>query len=325
MKTQLLDWFEAHLRPLPWRQTRDPYPIWISEVMLQQTTVEAVKPYYARFLKAFPPLTALADAPVEDVLEQWAGLGYYSRARNLHKSAKAIVDAGGFPKTAAELIQLPGFGPYTSRAVSSQAFGESVGVLDGNVIRFLCRFHNLAFEWWRTQEKEILQALADDWVQGLPADRQNQALMELGATICTPTSPSCLLCPVRAECEGFQTGVMLDLPLSKPKKQKQIWLWTPERHETKTDIAITRQQTAPFLKDQWLLPGQFQPATEKPRQFSYRHSITHHDIFVIDVRQFNYEKPKSTTSWKWISKSDFKKYVPVSLADKAFRSNSTYR
>jgi A/G-specific adenine glycosylase len=199
---KLLTWYNQNKRDLPWRKTQDPYMIWISEVMLQQTTVKAVIPYYEKFLKKFPTVKSLSKASIKEVYTSWAGLGYYSRADNLHKAAKVLSETG-FPKTHSELLEYPGFGPYTSRAVSSFAFRDEVGVLDGNVIRFLSRYHGLSIPWWENSSRLVLQEHADNWVKGSDSSQTNQALIEIGATICTPKSPSCLLCPVKGNCYAF--------------------------------------------------------------------------------------------------------------------------
>ncbi len=190
----LINWYLENQRLLPWRMDRDPYKIWISEVMLQQTTVAAVIPYFEKFIQKFPTVQILASSKLEDVYEFWAGLGYYSRARNIHASAK-ILAISGFAKTHTELIKLPGFGPYTSRAVSSLAFNESVGVLDGNVIRVLSRVFAIKSEWWKPLHRIQLQNYSDQLAKYGESANLNQGLMELGATVCTPQKPLCPICP----------------------------------------------------------------------------------------------------------------------------------
>jgi A/G-specific adenine glycosylase len=193
---RLVSWFAVEKRDLPWRkEPRDPYRVWVSEVMLQQTRVDVVIPYYRRFLRRFPTLRALAKAPLDDVLAHWSGLGYYARARNLHRAAQACGER--LPGTAAELRALPGFGPYTAAAVASLAFGEDVPLVDGNVARVLSRIFAV-----RGNARAKAWQIAG---QLLPAGRGglfNEALMELGATVCTPRSPGCARCPVREMCRG---------------------------------------------------------------------------------------------------------------------------
>ncbi len=278
---KLHKWYLENKRPLPWRANKNPYYIWISETMLQQTTTTAVIPFFKRFIKRFPTLKALASANTEDVIEAWAGLGYYSRARNLHKASKLLNDLKKFPSTYKELIKLPGFGAYTSRSVSSIAFEQPVGVIDGNVIRVLSRKHNLSLEWWKTKDRAELQALADKYVDGYKSSEINQALMELGATICTPTNPSCLLCPWLKSCKSKKAGTTEKLPLKKVKSKKQILLWKVYKSKNKNAKTLLIQNDyAPFLKKQWLFPGSIKLLNTRPKSYDLIHHITKYDIYV---------------------------------------------
>ncbi len=201
MRAALLDWYDLNKRDLPWRQTRDPYRVWVSEVMLQQTTVATVVPYYERFLTAFPTTDALAEAPEEEVLRLWSGLGYYHRARNLQKAAKAVQASGGvMPRNAASLAGLPGIGRYTAAAIASIAFDEPVAVVDGNVVRVLARVFGLAGDPTRSPINNEIAARAAELVDPVRPGDSNQALMELGATVCTPRAPRCLVCPWSEAC-----------------------------------------------------------------------------------------------------------------------------
>lgn len=320
MKKSLLNWYTANTRPLPWRDDRNAYRIWISEVMLQQTTVQAVIPYYQRFLKTFPDLTSLAQAPLKKVLKHWAGLGYYSRARNLHKAAKALMQRSQFPRTYTELLELPGFGPYTARAVSSLAFGESVGVLDGNVIRVLTRFHGLDIPWWQGSERQSLQTIANDWVQNTPSHLMNQALMELGATVCTPHSPACAACPLAAQCRSYAEGKVLLRPLPKPRRTKEIWIWRPRVLAVNGRIAFIKNDYCPFLKGQWILPGTVKRVIKSPTKYTFKHAITHHEIFV-QVEQPKSQPPtEANTKQRWIPKTKISNEVPFSLITKALQN-----
>jgi A/G-specific adenine glycosylase len=205
----LVRWYVEHRRDFPWRRNRDPYRIWISEVMLQQTTTTAVVPFFEKFMDRFPNLTTLAESAIEDVLQTWAGLGYYRRAKLLHKSAQALRTAGGFPKHHDQLLQLPGFGPYTARAVASLAFAEPVAVVDGNVIRVASRWSGQRWSWWQSKVQGEIQRLVDQWfLQSAPdispgdsADF-NQAMMELGRMVCTPQRPHCEICPLKVDLPG---------------------------------------------------------------------------------------------------------------------------
>lgn len=211
----LIRWFRASARPLPWRETRDPYPIWLSEVILQQTRVAQGLGYYHRFLEAFPRLTDLAAAEQEDVLRIWQGLGYYSRARNLHQTAQILVrDYGGmFPSTYAGLLKLKGVGPYTAAALASFAFHEDVATVDGNVLRVFARWLGVEDDIARPATRK---AIGREVSMRLPAGQSwlyNQAIMELGALVCTPRNPGCAVCPVADGCRARLTGRQSVLPV----------------------------------------------------------------------------------------------------------------
>ncbi|MBP1805274.1 A/G-specific adenine glycosylase [Rubellimicrobium aerolatum] len=220
--TDLLDWYDRHARRLPWRvppgsdATPDPYRVWLSEVMLQQTTVAAVKGYYERFTARWPTVEALAAAPDAEVMAEWAGLGYYARARNLLACARTVAARGGFPRTEAGLLALPGVGPYTAAAVAAIAFGERAAVVDGNIERVMARVFDIAtpLPAARAEIRERTDALT-------PADRPGdyaQAVMDLGSTICTPRSPACGICPWREPCLARARGVQAERPVKPPRK-----------------------------------------------------------------------------------------------------------
>ena len=235
LTSQLLAWYDAHARVMPWRvspQDRaagvrpDPYRVWLSEVMLQQTTVAAVKDYFHRFTARWPTVSALAAAEDAEVMGEWAGLGYYARARNLLKCARAVVEdhGGQFPATRETLLTLPGIGPYTASAIAAIAFDEAATVVDGNVERVIARLHRV--ETPLPAAKPELTSLAARLTrQGRPGDYA-QAVMDLGATICTPRSPACGICPWSHACLARRTGVQADLPRKSPKPEK------PTRHGT---------------------------------------------------------------------------------------------
>jgi A/G-specific adenine glycosylase len=228
-QAQLLGWFAEAKRDLDWRRTRDPYRVWISEIMLQQTRVAAVLPYYRRFLKRFPTVDALAQARRESVLRLWAGLGYYSRARNLHRAAKEIVGryGGEFPRRMEEALELPGIGHYTAAAVLSIAYGEPHAVLDGNVARVLARLGAIRGDLRRPKRWRALAAAANGMLPEQDAAAAslsasvsgdwNQAMMELGATLCTPRTPQCTACPVAHWCRAHALGIALRLPTQRRK------------------------------------------------------------------------------------------------------------
>jgi A/G-specific adenine glycosylase len=252
--------YERVRRDLPWRRTRDPYAIWVSEVMLQQTRVQTVIPYWERWMQKFPTVRALADAPLDDVLAAWAGLGYYSRARNLHKGAQAVREAG-LPSRAAELRGVPGIGPYTAGAIASIAFGERAPLVDGNVARVLARVFGIAHDIKSTAGAKALWQHAGELMTALPSGHApgslNQGLMELGATICTPTGPRCLVCPLSAMCVAAREGRQDELPVvAKRKKAHELpvlaraALWLQAGDE----IVLARRAPHGLFGGLWELP-----------------------------------------------------------------------
>jgi A/G-specific adenine glycosylase len=217
LEEALLAWYAACRRDLPWRKTRDPYAIWISEIMLQQTRVETVVPYWERFLSRFPTVKRLAEADEGDVLASWSGLGYYRRARLLHAGARAVAAQGAVPKTRDALLDVPGIGPYTAGAIASIAFGEAVGLVDGNVARVLARLFAIDDDMRKPAGLRRAQALADAIVAKRDPGAWNQALMELGATVCKPQAPSCETCPAQNLCRARAEGRERELPVLAPK------------------------------------------------------------------------------------------------------------
>ncbi|MEE9216871.1 MAG: A/G-specific adenine glycosylase [Anaerolineales bacterium] len=219
LSDNLLAWYAEHGRDLPWRRTRDPYSIWVSEIMLQQTQVETVLPYYARFMTRYPTTEALAEAPLEEVLKVWEGLGYYARARNLHRASRIVVDHfdGDLPASEQELAALPGIGRYTADALGAIVFHRDTLALEGNLRRVLTRLFDLHMDPRRPEgERELRQR----GMTILPAGRAsefNQALMDLGALVCTPRSPACDACPLAADCLAFQNGTQEELPNRQPR------------------------------------------------------------------------------------------------------------
>jgi A/G-specific adenine glycosylase len=246
-------------RDLPWRRTRDPYAIWVSEIMLQQTRVATVIPYWERWMTKFPTVRALADAPLDDVLAAWAGLGYYSRARNLHRGAQAVGEA--LPRTAAELRDVPGIGPYTAGAIASIAYGERAPLVDGNVARVLGRVFAIADDIKSTAGQKALWKRAGELMTALPEGTApgelNQGLMELGATVCSPVQPRCLVCPLAAVCAANRTGRQDELPVVAARKKASelpvlartlVWLARGE------EIVLVRRAPEGLFGGLWELP-----------------------------------------------------------------------
>jgi A/G-specific adenine glycosylase len=215
LKQALLAWYRATARPLPWRGEKDPYRVLVAEVLLQQTRAAQAVPYYRRFLKRFPTLEALAQAPLEEVLKVWAGAGYYARARNLHRLAQSVSE---LPRSREALLALPGVGPYTAAAVAALAFGERVGVVDGNVRRVLARFYAL-----EDPSPQALWRLADALVEGVDPAAWNQALMDLGALVCTPRRPRCGDCPLSPSCRGREDPGAYPRPRRRSQKEEVLW------------------------------------------------------------------------------------------------------
>jgi A/G-specific adenine glycosylase len=266
LRRALLDWFSHHQRALPWRQTRDPYAIWVSEVMLQQTQVATVIPYWHRFLERFPTVSALAAAELPDVFALWRGLGYYSRARNLHRAAQEIVrrHQGRLPRTAPELLELPGFGRYTAGAVASIAFGEPAPLVDGNVARVFSRLFAVEGPPGDRAREAALWALAEKWVQGERPGDWNQALMELGATVCRAARPDCGTCPLRAHCGAHRADRVDALPPPKvraPKKHLRLAVAVCRRQET---FLLARRREGGLFGGLWELPCAELPAPADP-------------------------------------------------------------
>ena len=254
----LAAWFERVRRPMPWRATRDPYRIWISEIMLQQTRVDQATPYYERFTEAFPTVDALAAADLDDVLRLWEGLGYYSRARNLHRAARLVVDEfdGVIPDTEEAIRRLPGVGPYTAAAVLSIAYGRPLAVLDGNVMRVLTRVFAIGDDVTSGRTRRHLQSLADALLDSEHPARFNEAIMELGATVCTPSNPSCASCPVRDACAALAEGEPERYPVSKKKKPVPHYdIAVGLIFDTDDRLLIAKRPEDAMLGGLWEFPG----------------------------------------------------------------------
>ncbi|MFB5192281.1 A/G-specific adenine glycosylase [Alicyclobacillus fastidiosus] len=253
---KLVTWYEQNKRALPWRETSDPYRILVSETMLQQTRVETVVPYYHRFLERFPDVESLARAPEEDVMKLWQGLGYYRRARNLQRAAMAVVEqhAGEFPRAVDEVRALPGVGPYTSGAVMSIAFDRPVAAVDGNVLRVMSRY--LGIDQPIDQlpvKREITEHVQHAIEQSVPQSF-TQALMELGAMVCTPRKPQCLACPIQDDCTAFAEATVDSIPVKLPKRARKpltvMALWI----EQDGQLLVEQRPDDGLLGSMWQLP-----------------------------------------------------------------------
>ncbi len=336
----LLAWYRQNARSLPWRGSDDPYAIWVSEVMLQQTRVETVIPYFLRWMERFPTLSALADAPEQQVLSAWEGLGYYSRARSLHKAAQVVMAeyGGQLPRTAGELEKLPGVGRYTAAAVASMAFGRDVAALDGNIRRVLARVFNVDLPARSPQGEAMLWQLAQAHLPPGHAGDYNQAIMDLGSAICTPRNPRCLICPLAEICEARQLGVQEQRPVLEKK--------SPTPHYTVTAAVIWRDQrvlicqrpTDGLLGGLWEFPGGKQEPGESLPQCLvreiheelgvsvvvgedfgvYRHAYTHFSVTLhAFVCQLNGAEPQALhhTRVYWATGNELKDY-PMGRIDR---------
>lgn len=281
--TELLSWYLKHRRDLPWRRSRDPYHIWISEVMLQQTRVETVIPYFHRFTERFPTMEALANAPEEDVLKLWEGLGYYSRARNLQGAVREVQEryAGVVPDTLTEISTLKGVGPYTAGAVLSIAYNKPEPAVDGNVMRVLSRYFLIEDDIMKVSTRGRMEKLAKELIPEGAAGDFNQGLMELGAMVCTPRSPHCLTCPVMEHCAAREAGMEEQLPVKKkakpPRPEYRMAALIEGDGPNAGKVLIRQRPQEGLLARMWELPH-----TEVPFTYAAEGSIPPHVSVLTD-------------------------------------------
>ena len=312
----LLEWFRENGRELPWRQTRDPYAIWLSEIILQQTQVKQGWDYWERFMRRWPTVEALAEATEDEVLREWQGLGYYSRARNLHYAAKQIVALGHFPDTIEEIKQLKGVGDYTAAAIGSIAFGLPAAVVDGDVYRVLSRHFGIDTPINTTEGKKVFTALAQSLLPPQEASAYNQAIMDFGAIQCTPQSPRCIACPLMETCSAFREGRVGELPV------KQKTLKVKERHLTyiyvrcEGETAIHRRGPGDIWQGLWepWLVEQVPVGALLIRQ-GVKHVLTHRtiytDFYLLEVG----EKPALPPDYIWIKETELDRYAVPRLIE----------
>ncbi len=338
----LLRWFARHRRDLPWRRSPTPYRVWISEILLQQTRVSAALPYYKRFLKRFPNVRSLARASESEVLELWAGLGYYARARNLLRAASAIVRKhhGRFPATPDELLSLPGIGRYTAGAILSIAFNQPEPIVDGNVRRVISRLHGIT----RRRSEDYFWRQATAWIPPGRASQFNQAVMELGALVCLPSGPLCPECPVNGFCEARRLGISDRIPPPRSKRasqEVQLVLTVVERDGR---VLLSTKQATDFIPGEWALPAaaigsaeMARPAAEALARGALRmsvplrqagtvsHAITYHriraQVFSATVKG-KAGLPQPSTGYDWVSRAEAERLLTSSLYRKALSALS---
>ena len=367
--TTILQWFHENGRTLPWRETHDPYAIWLSEIILQQTRIEQGRPYWERFMQRWPTVEALAEASEDEVLRQWQGLGYYSRARNLHQAAKQILARGGFPTTIEGLRALKGVGDYTAAAIGSFAFGLPAAVVDGNVYRVLARHYGIDTPINTTEGKKLFAALAQDLIESLECRTENvefataldgsadsaavanstpytlhskaqgdcprgenssffilnsslynQALMDFGATLCTPQSPGCPSCPLQETCVAFREGRIGELPV------KQRTLKVKERHLTYIYIcyhgetALRRRPAGDIWQGLYepLLTDRVPCGAVLLRQ-NVKHVLTHRVLYADFWLWEPTERPQLPEGYFWVPESDLDRFAVPRLIEKLIR------
>ena len=307
--TTILQWFQDNGRALPWRDTRDPYAIWLSEIILQQTRIEQGLPYWERFMRHWHTVEELAAASEDEVLREWQGLGYYSRARNLHTAAKQIVEMGGFPRTLEGIKRLKGVGDYTAAAIGSIAFDLPAAVVDGNVYRVLARHYGISTPINTTEGKKEFTALAQELLPARQASAFNQAMMDFGAIQCTPQSPLCLSCPLQESCIAFREDRVAALPV------KRKMLKVKERHLTyiyiryKGRTAIHRRQAGDIwqgLYEPWLT-DEVPPDAILLRQ-DVKHVLTHRVLYADFWLWEPDQKPELPADYLWVKETDIGNY-----------------
>jgi len=339
LKRALLAWYRRTRRDLPWRRTKNAYRVWVSEVMLQQTTVKAVVPYYRAFLRRFPTVARLAAAPEDEVLALWSGLGYYRRARHLRAGARHLVQRGGrFPRTLEAALQVPGVGPYTAAAVLSIAYDLALPVVDGNVRRVFSRLFALRGARWRGDR--AFDAMAEEWLDRRSPGDWNQALMELGATVCTPQNPDCAHCPVRARCEARAQGAVERFPEKRPRRKPVEVAVAAAVIERQGRVLLVRRREGRLLGRLWEVPqtsldGGAAPQLAGELEARHglrvalgapfgqsRHAITHRRVRIEAVSaRLLAEPPPDSARFRWVRWSELEA-LPISSMTRKILSSA---
>ena len=307
--TTILQWFREYGRALPWRETKDAYAIWLSEIILQQTRIEQGRPYWERFMRRWPTVELLAAASEDEVLREWQGLGYYSRARNLHKAARQVVEMGGFPQTLEGIKRLKGVGDYTAAAIGSIAFGLPAAVVDGNVYRVLARHYGIATPINTTEGKREFAALAQELLPKNEASAYNQGIMDFGAMQCTPQSPQCMLCPLQETCVALREGRVNELPVKqktlKVKERRLTYIYIRYKGMT----AIHRRGEGDIwqgLYEPWLVEKV--PEGAVLLRQNVKHVLTHRVIYADFWLWEPDEQPALPEDYSWIKEEEWDNY-----------------
>ena len=340
--TILLKWYQKHQRDLPWRHSKDPYKIWISEIILQQTRVNQGLPYYLKFEENYPTVNDLAAANINEILKLWQGLGYYSRAHNLHKCAQKIVEnhGGQFPSTKTELLKLPGIGDYTASAIASIAFGEKVVVLDGNVFRVLSRYFGIEKFIDSPDGRLAFKNVAEDCLNSASPSQYNQALMEFGALQCKPKSPNCEVCPLRPSCVAHKNDWILKLPKKRGKtKVKEVFIsyicFVSENHlamKKRDNLGIWKGLfempnvvSESKSKNIWQSSKEITEAIKTSKSFTQiiqlDHQLSHRKISAtFFICELNSQSDLNWPSTSWVSSSELSLLAIPRLIDKFLKT-----
>jgi A/G-specific adenine glycosylase len=337
-----LAWYETNARELPWRSQQSPYRTWISEIMLQQTQVDTVIPYFTGWMARFPDIKTLAEADEQEVLSLWEGLGYYSRARNLHKAARIVIGEknGELPKTVKELQELPGIGPYTAGAIASIAFGEDAVAVDGNIRRVLSRLFDVSLPARSTEGEKMIWNLAEEHLPHGKAGVYNQALMDLGATICMPKEPACEICPVSEDCLAFKLGVQEQRPVKLPRKGIPRHVVTAAVILRDDHVLLAQRHNDRLLGGLWEFPGGTMEARDADlaaclrREIEeelgvriqvgmpfgqYKHAYTHYKInlhaFLCELSPGSEPQPLASQAIDWVKLGNLGDY-PMGKVDR---------
>ncbi len=315
----ILQWFSTHRRPLPWRDTQDPYAIWLSEVILQQTRIQQGQAYWERFIRRWPDVQCLAAATEDEILREWQGLGYYSRARNLHAAVRQVVEMGRFPTTFDELRQLKGVGDYTAAAIASIAFGQPVAVVDGNVYRVLSRFFGIDTPINTTEGKKLFARLAQDLIPASRPSDFNQAMMDFGALQCVPQSPECSNCPLAEACDAFHTRRTGTLPVKLRKRNIRtryfVYYYVRLFQDGHVLTAFRRRPAGDIWQGLWE-PPMYERPIQSPSfpgtvtliRHEVKHVLTHQVIYANFYLVELSEKPASLDDYKWIPEEELNQY-----------------